>query len=317
MRNNISPTVEGGLLVAISVLLGLAAVYLPIIGIVAEFFCAVPITIVTVRHGMRNGFMALSISYILLSIFTGVVTALTISLSFGVGGFVLGCCFVKNFGAVKSFTATFAASFVAQILSVGFFMFVMGIDIAEDEMSMLRDSFNESFAMYESMGVDKATIDEAKRQVEPALELVKFLIPTILLLTSLVATAICYYTTKLIFKKIRLPFPDSMPPFNAWRFPVFFLYLAAFSFIGLYWGGTRHLDLLYTVSINSLVFAMGAGLIQGFSLLSYFADRYNISKFVRRLFFLFVILNLMLIHIVSFTGLFDMVFDYRKKFTKD
>ena len=40
MRRNITPTVEGGLLVAMTLIIGLVSVYIPILGTFAEFFCA-------------------------------------------------------------------------------------------------------------------------------------------------------------------------------------------------------------------------------------------------------------------------------------
>ena len=53
--------------------------------------------------------------------------------------------------------------------------------------------------------------------------------------------------------------------------------------------------------------------IQGLSVFSFAADRYNVSKFLRRLIFAMIILNMMFMQIAAFVGLFDMIFDYRKK----
>ena len=314
MGNNTKPVVEGGLLVAIEIVLGLAATYLPIIGVVIDFFCAVPIVVLTVRQGSGKGLMALIVSFALLSMFIGPLLAARIALSFGICGLILGYCIEKNFGAVKSFLATLVTAFIAQIFSIAVLTFVMEINVMDTELQVVKESFAESFAMYEEIGVDKKSIDEAKAQVEPAITLLSFLMPTLLILMALVNTVASYKTSQWIFPKLRLKFLDPMPPFNQWKFPVIFLYITAFSIIGMYWGDTRNWNLLFTISLNSMFFSMSAGLIQGFSLLSYLADKHNVSKFFRRLFFVVVILNLILIQIVAFTGLFDMLFDYRKKF---
>ena len=63
--------------------------------------------------------------------------------------------------------------------------------------------------------------------------------------------------------------------------------------------------------------AMMLAFIQGLAVLSAVADYFNVSKFWRRLLFIVIIFNLILIEIVSFTGLFDMVFDYRKRLVKN
>ena len=49
MGRSVTPTIEGGLLVAITVLIGLVTVYVPILGMFAEFFCAVPLAVLSAR----------------------------------------------------------------------------------------------------------------------------------------------------------------------------------------------------------------------------------------------------------------------------
>ncbi len=143
--------------------------------------------------------------------------------------------------------------------------------------------------------------------------MMSFLMPMIVILTSLVNTIACYLTSKWIFQKLRFDFVEPLPKFSEWRFPIFFLYLAAFAILGTYWGGSRGWNWIYIISINSTFFAMGVGLLQGFSVLSFAADRYNASKFLRRIIFLMIIISGLFLQIVSFIGLFDMIFDYRRK----
>ncbi len=316
MRNNITPTVEGGLLTAIAVVLGLASVYVPVFGVVIEFFLAVPIVVLTVRQGVGKGFMSVGVSFLLLSMFVGPLLSSRIALSFGICGLVLGFCILKNFDAVKCFLSTLVAAFVAQIIAVAILTAFMGINVMETQLDMVKESFDQSFRMYESMGIEKAEIDEARDRVEPTLKLLSYLMPVLLLCMALINTVACWLTAHWIFPKLRLKIPE-LPAFKYWKFPQVFMYIAAFSLIGLYWGGTREITLLYEISVNCLVFAMVVGVIQGFSLMSFFADRHNVSKFMRRLIFLILILNMMLLEIVAFTGLFDMIFDYRKRFSGD
>ena len=313
MKNNITPTVEGGLLIAISVILGLCANYLPILGAVVEFFCAVPFVILTVRHGIGKSLLALTVSFFLLSMFMGPILSARIAITLNICGVMLGYCIEKNFSTVKSFIATFMTAIFAQSLAIYILMAAMGINFTETELSMLRESFQESFALYESMGVDEAQLAEMKNQVEPIINLISYLMPTIIILMALLNTVACYLTSKWIFIKLRFKFIEPLPKFSAWRFPIFFLYLAAFAAIGLYWSTTRNLNLLYIVSVNSMIFATAIGFLQGLAVLTCAADKYNVSKFVRRLLFVVIILNGLFLQIVSFIGLLDMIFDYRKK----
>jgi len=166
------------------------------------------------------------------------------------------------------------------------------------------------------MGVDKAQIAQAKEQVEPAIQTMTFLLPTIIMLTALINTLAVWFTSKWIFPKLQIKLPP-FPPFAEWKFPAMFLYVAIISITGLYWGTTRGWTEIYELSLNMLVVSALIGLTQGLSLLSWIFNHYKISKFMRRVFYVLIFLNMFFIQLVAITGLIDMLFDYRKKLFKD
>ena len=317
MSSRITPTVEGGLLTAVAVILGLASTYLPILGFFIDFFCAVPIVILTVRQGVAKGVLVSAASFLILAMFIGPLLAMRIALSFGICGIVLGFCVSKNFDTVKCFTATLITSFIAQVIAIAILTFVMGINIFETEFSSVQQVFDESFKMYEVAGMDKQTLDQLRGQVAATMELMKYLAPFMLFLMGLINALTCYLTSKWIFAKLRMKFVAPLPNFKEWNFPKVLLYIVAFSTLGIYWGSTREWTILYTVSLNVQFVAMILAFIQGLAVLSATADYFNMSKFWRRLIFIVIIFNLLLIEIVSFTGLFDMIFDYRKRLVKN
>ena len=108
-----------------------------------------------------------------------------------------------------------------------------------------------------------------------------------------------------------------MPSFAEWRFPSLFVYTALVGALGLYWGFTRGWTEIYEISLNLLIVSALIGLVQGFSLLSAIFDRYKISKTMRRFFYVLLVLNMFFLQLVAITGLFDTIFDYRKKLFKD
>ena len=316
MSSKITPTVEGGLLTAIAVILGLASTYLPVIGFFVDFFCAVPIVILTVRQGAAKGALALVASFLILAMFIGPLLAMRIALSFGICGLVLGYCISKNFSTVKCFIATLITAFLAQVLSIAILTFVMGINVFEMEFSEVRTMFEETFQMYENIGVDKQALDEMRGQVDATLKLMAYLMPFILALMGLINALTCYLTSKWIFAKLRMKFIEPLPPFATWKFPKVLLYVVAFSTIGIYWGSTREWTLLYTISINVQFIAMILAFVQGLAVLSAVADYFSMAKIGRIIIFIIIVLNMLFIEIVAFTGLFDMIFDYRKKLEK-
>ncbi len=312
MGSKVTPTVEGGLIAALTVILSLAAIYLPIIGAFVEFFCAIPIVVLTVRQGFKFGASAVAVSFVLLLMFSGPILAVRMTLSFGLCGLVLGQCLNRGLSAVKCFIPVLIMGFFAQIVSVAMLSIISGVDVVEQDMKLVRESFTQSFEIYESMGVDPQVINQTKEIVEPIVQLIAVLTPIILFGVALINTVGTYILSKWIFQKLRMKFAEPMPPFAQWRFSTVFLYIAAFSALGLYWGQTRQISVLYFIAFNALVFAMIVGLTQGLSLLSFLADKYNVSKFVRRIVFVILILNIFFLQVVAVTGLFDMLFDYRK-----
>ncbi len=313
-KTNITPTIECGLTVAIAVVLGLISTYLPIIGMLVDFFWALPFAILSVRLGIKRATYALMATIILLSLFIGPIFTIRLALSFGFCGLALGFAIQKKFSAVKIFVFTLMISFASQIFAMCLLLFVMDINFMDTQIEMIRETFDETFKLYETLGIDQSQIQQAKSQVEPAITLVSLLMPTFLLLMALINTLICFYSAKWIFPKLNLKLPK-FPPFAEWRFPPAFLYLMVLAMLGLYWGSTRNLNLLYTVSINANILSTLVGFVQGLAVLSFTADRLNVSKLVRRIIFIVIVFNFMLFQIVAFTGLFDMFFDYRRRFS--
>ncbi|MBQ3450731.1 MAG: YybS family protein, partial [Selenomonadaceae bacterium] len=266
MGRNITPTVEGGLFVAITVIMGLVTVYVPILGMFLEFFCAVPLALLTARQGAGKGLTALVVAFILLAILISPLLAARIVLSFGICGVALGWCVKKNFGAVRIFLTTLIVASAAQVLSLWLLLVIMDVNFIETQVEMVRESFNESFAMYEGMGVDKARINEAKSQVEPALQTLTFLMPTLLMLSALINSVAVWFTSKWIFPKLQMKLP-TMPPFAEWKFPALFFYTGIIGGLGIYWGLTRGWTEIYEISLNLTIVSMIIGLLQGLALL--------------------------------------------------
>lgn len=312
-HQNVTPTVEGGLLATGCVVLGLLAVYMPVFGIAALLLWPVPLAVLVVRQGLGKGVMAGIVAGILMALLIEPLISLRLLLSFAPVGLAMGLCIRKGWNGGQVFLASFGISFFAKVITVGLLFLVMQVNVMEVQLSVLRESFDQSFAMYEAIGVPEAEIHEAKANIEPALDLVSMLLPLILLILAALDTAACYFMTGRVLRRIGTKVPE-LPPFSEWRLPTFFLYLLGFALVGMYWGGTREITLLYEASLNANLTAMCAGTIQGVSLLWYAADRFHVSKFLRWVLLFFMLLNIVVLQIVAFTGLFDMLFDYRKRF---
>ena len=105
-----------------------------------------------------------------------------------------------------------------------------------------------------------------------------------------------------------------MSTIATWDTPLVPVQMLGFALVGIYWGGSREIQPLYQAAFNLNMVAMGAGVIQGLSLMSYVMDRFRVGKVMRICLYAFVLLGGVLMQILAFTGLFDMLFDYRRRF---
>ena len=160
-------------------------------------------------------------------------------------------------------------------------------------------------------------------------EMLALLLPFIIFLMALVDTFVNYWATVKVLR--RLPgkdgrstayqsgnggdFMTKLPPFSEWRFPKILLYLFALALVGVYWGTTRDIKLLYQISLNVYFFTVMAGLLQGIALLTFAAHRFGVGKFWLILAVAVIFFSGLLTMVLAFTGLFDMYFDYRRRFT--
>ena len=69
------------------------------------------------------------------------------------------------------------------------------------------------------------------------------------------------------------------------------------------------------LSMNANMLAIFAGLVQGLALMHCLLGHYRVSRLVRILLYVIVLTNGFLAQLVALTGLFDMLFDYRRRFS--
>ena len=311
--HRITPLTESGLLSALTVILALAAVYLPVVGVVASLVWAIPVTVLVVRHGLRWGAMAVLVSGVIMALLIEPTISLRMVLSFGPTGLVLGYAFRRRWSGAQALVASVAG----KLLTFGLLFLLTSVNPLNMQMDVMQQSFDETFAVYEQMGMDKAAIEASRAQVQEALTYLNLLLPFVVGVMGLLDAAVAYIVGSRVCKDgpvFSFAELDELPPFAEWRLPQFFLYLLGFALVGIYWGGSREIQPLYQAAFNLNMVAMGAGVIQGLSLMSYVMDRFRVGKVMRICLYAFVLLGGVLMQILAFTGLFDMLFDYRRRF---
>ena len=314
VSNRLTPLTESGILAALSVVLGLMAVYLPLLGIVAVMVWALPFVVLTVRHGLRYGAAAAVAATAVLALFSGPPVAARLFLAFAPTGLALGACIRAGFSGTRTFLTGLAASLGGKVCGFALIFLLMGIDPWQSQLDGMTEAFSATMQMYEDMGVDAATLSESQQQLDQAIAMVAQLAPLILLLMGLFDTVVLYFLGGRVLRRLGLPMAAALPPFEEWRMPMAFLYLFGFSLIAMYWGAAHEQPLLRQIGLNANMIAMLAGFVQGLALLHLLLKSYNVRGVLRACIYIFVCLNGLFLQVVAFTGLIDMFFDYRKRF---
>ena len=307
------PAATAGVMTAAAVVYALAAIYLPMLTMMMGMLWPVFIALVTVREGLRWGVLAAAASLLLTILFATPMTGAFFVLSFAPTGLVLGVLFRRRTDTVRALVGGALASLAGKAAAAGMTLLLFGLNPFAMDISMANETMDETLAMYRSLGMSEAQLEETRAASAQVLELFVLMLPALFLGSSVIEVTACFVLLRKVLQRLGIP-AVGLPAFTEWRLPIFFSYLFGFSLIGLYWGTTRDIAWLYQAALNGYLIAFIAGLVQGLSLLQYFMKHFRVSSFVRILIYMFIVLNGFMTQIVSWTGLFDIAFDYRKRF---
>ncbi|MDD4568667.1 MAG: YybS family protein [Tepidanaerobacteraceae bacterium] len=309
--NNTKSMVEGALLAAINIILSIIAIYMPILGTFATLIWPVPIVILGIRHGLKTSILSIVVAGIFVAILSGPFQAVTIVVSFGLMGIVMGRALKKNFSPFKVLGVGSVASLVSKVALVFLTMIMMGINPLTEEITVLKESLSLAGSFYQKMGMDPQTVETTIESFTRSLDLLPLIIPGIFIMASVLDSFLTYVVTKAVLGRMGQKLED-FTPFWLWRFPdytvAFFLLGNLLTLLETYWP----VGVLKSVGLNlALVFGF-TFLVQGFSLLAFYLGKYNVGKPFRLLIVFFVLFNPLFLQILFFAGLFDILFNFRK-----
>lgn len=200
--HRITPLTESGLLSALTVILALAAVYLPVVGVVASLVWAIPVIVLVVRHGLRWGAMAVLVSGVIMALLIEPTISLRMVLSFGPTGLVLGYAFRRRWSGAQAFGTTLVASVAGKLLTFGLLFLLTSVNPLNMQMDVMQQSFDETFAVYEQMGMDKAAIEASRAQVQEALTYLNLLLPFVVGVMGLLDAAVAYIVGSRVLRRL-------------------------------------------------------------------------------------------------------------------
>ena len=256
------PAATAGVMTAAAVVYALAAIYLPMLTMMMGMLWPVFIALVTVREGLRWGVLAAAASLLLTILFATPMTGAFFVLSFAPTGLVLGVLFRRRTDTVRALVGGALASLAGKAAAAGMTLLLFGLNPFAMDISMANETMDETLAMYRSLGMSEAQLEETRAASAQVLELFVLMLPALFLGSSVIEVTACFVLLRKVLQRLGIP-AAGLPAFTEWRLPVFFPYLFAFSLIAIYWGTTRDITLLYQAGLNGYLIAFIAGLVQG------------------------------------------------------
>lgn len=310
-KNDTKAMVEGALLAAISVILSLFTLYFPILGSFTSLFLPVPLVILGLRHGLGTSVLSTVVASLVVGMISGPIQGITILLGFGLIGVSMGWALRRNLGITKTMVVGSIASLLSKVALILLTMLVMGINPLQEELLAMRESMEYITGLYGRMGMDPNTLQDLNQSLSTMLDLLAMTFPALLILAAVMDTFLCYIMAKFVLARLGQRIED-FTPFYLWRLPDYIIPAALSGvLLGLlepYWPA----KVLSTLSANLIVMSVFAFWVQGFSLLSFFLNKYKVAKPMRIFIVFLAFFNPLFSQIIAIGGAAEIVFNFRR-----
>ncbi|NLC38044.1 MAG: YybS family protein [Clostridia bacterium] len=317
MTRQTNALTEGAFMAVIAAILGLAGIYLPLLGAVTGFLWPIPIIVLIIRYDLRSGFLSLIAALILMVTLSEPLTALFQGLRYGGMALVFGYLIKKQSAPGTTVLLGGLAAAAGTILVLFFSFLLIGGSLAglEAEMEGTVDrvlDFYRSSGLLDRVLVEGTTEEEFRQTVIRSTRWMMTLIPGVLVFGSLVSSCINYLLARQVLSRLGYRL-QAIPPFRTWQLPWYSVWgiIAGLglALAGDFWGQS----LLVAIGQNIIYVYLPILLVTGLSVAVYYYYKVPISATWKMLLVFVALINLPLTVIaLILLGTFDPLFNYRK-----
>lgn len=294
---SVRSTVEGAFFATLTVVLYLASIYIPVLGILVSFFCPLPVMFLVIRWGVRVGFLASTVASMLIFGLAGLMQAITCLVGFSLLGIAMGATIRKKYALFEVLALNTGVSLLSKLALIGIALAVVGKNPLTENIHFLEETLKRA-----------PWVSQNLPNIESFVELVRLAIPALLVVASLFDTICNFLLGRWIGKRLGIPFPD-VPPFSEWRLPKSVFWAFALGWVLIFLGGSTAFG---KIGLNLQIVTQLLFLFQGLSLVYYFLGKYIQSKMVRVGILVFLLFHPLLSSFLSLLGVLDVLFDFRK-----
>lgn len=302
---------QAAIITALAIVLSLATVYVPFLGLLV-FVVPVPYAIIATITGGKYALISAAISFFIMMFAVDPMYSLSLTVMNVLPGIVVGYMINKEkYKEEKSFKSIYLgtlAYMVSMIIFVGISKLLFKIDLVAEFTNLMKLSVETQFSIMESVNISA----KADMTVDDVINIMKNIIPSILFFYSIIASSITYYLEAFILRRIK------QLDFNLPKFTEFYLPGNAVTTSLLLYFLVMALDIikvpLHTdiIMINlQLVFSI-MFLVQGVSVGIYFVKQRRGKSPNKIMIFIIALFLISGSMVLSFIGMLDSVIDFRR-----
>jgi uncharacterized protein YybS (DUF2232 family) len=297
-------------LVMLTVTLFAAAGYVPVLGIIVSLLAPTPLLLVTLRHGLRMGLLALSLATLSLALLFGGLQSAIFFAEYGVMALTMAEAIRRRWSVEKTLLVATAIPLLTTSLVMAVLLSSIGADL--NTLSQYFESdFSQTLRQYFAEGGGSVDGD-LHIYIQEALTIVMQLLPSLVIISTAAGALANYGVVRSIWRRTgdRALFREMT--LTRWKAPeacVWVLIAAGLcSFLPV--------ASLRVVGLNVLLLVSLIYLIQGLGIMVFYLNKTSVPPLFRSIAYLFLVIQPLLLLGVAAFGLFDLWFDFRRTSNK-
>ena len=294
--------------VAITSLIFLISVFIPIIGFVAALFIPLPILFYRLKLGRINGLIIAVATSLLMVVLIG---GLSIDVIFFAGllliGFMLGELFELNLSIEQTTLIASGSVVLSGLISLIISSILTGKSVFAMVSDYVAKNLELTLVLYQGMGMSPENIELISQSLDKIQQVLVAIIPALVLASTLFVAWISILLAKPVLTSRSLSYPD-FGPLNLWKAPDYLVWGVIVCGLALFLPQAA----IKVIGINGLLILMTIYFFQGMAIVSFYFDKKGLPRFVRVFLYTLIALQQLILLAVIGLGFFDLWLNFRR-----
>ena len=295
--------------IAITTLISMVALYLPVLGLLVSIFVPLPVLFYQSKLGRPWGALILvAVTLIVASIMgSRSVTSTVFFFELGLVGLILSEVFEMNLTVEKTVAVTAGVVIAAGAAILGLYALFSTESLWSMMSNYLSKNLELALAMYREMDVSEEKISILSQSMEGILYGMLRIMPAIVIVSTLFVIWSNLMLARPLLRSRQLFCPD-FGTLNKWKAPEHLVWVAILSAVLLL---IPHKG-LKLLGINGLIVMMTIYSLQGIAIVSFYFEKKQFPRVLRGILYGLIAIQQLVLLMVIAAGFFDMWVDFRR-----